>query len=277
MNISYRKSIIFILSAFIFITEVNANTLSKMEKAMHTSPVPSLMMLIKMNSNFLALDKKQLEVINQWKHNNQKPTHILMNKIIEVETEIKQSVLEGIEKPDLNNLKNTLLELRGKLIDTKYLCISTMQKTLDEKQWSKLMELRDRRLRAVASAEKETNETQALLRVSPMPKLMLIILKHEKELKLTNKQTKALEEWRLKNMVHWSILFDQVLQTEKKITHQALAMDPGSKLMKQFDDMAEKKREMAQMSLDCRDNMKNILSGNQWQEVIRLLKKYIDA
>ncbi len=272
---SYKKSIVIIFLSFVFTAQASANTLSGMQKAMHTSPMPNLMMLIKMNAKHLALDKNQLEVINAWKNNNQKPMQMLMNEIIEIEGKIKQLTLEGISRSDLNQLKNTLLNLRGKLIDRKYLCTATMQKTLDEKQWSALMTLREQRLRLTASAKKEGNETQALLRVSPMPKLMLIILKHEKELALTDIQTKALEEWRLKNMVHWSILFDQVLQSEKKVTQQALAMESNNSLMQQFDAMAKKKREMAQMSLNCRDNMQTILSEHQWQEVVQLLNSYI--
>jgi len=274
--ISYKKSITAIFLVFIIILQAEASGLSKMQKAMHTSPMPNLMMLIQMNAQFLQLDANQLSVINSWKDNNQKPVQILMNKIIETEAKIKQSTLDGIEKTEFDKLKNTLLGLRGKLIDKKYLCTSTMKMTLDEDQWSKLMTLRDRKLRAASAAKKETNETQAFLRVSPMPKLMLIILMHKNELQLTNEQTKALEDWRLKNMVHWSILFDQVLQTEKEITQQALAMESASGLMKQFNEMAEKRQEMAQMSLACRDNMKKILSEAQWQEVVRLLQNYID-
>lgn len=272
----YKKSFISILLVSVFIVQAEADGFSKMQKAMHTSPMPNLMMLVQMNAQFLKLDKDQVIVINNWKDNNKKPVETLMNQIIETEIKIKQSTLNGIEKLEFYQLKNTLLELRGKLIDKKYHCTSIIKKTLDDKQWSDLMTLRKQKLGAANAAKKEVNETQAFLRVSPMPKLMLIILMHMNELELSNEQINALENWRLKNMVHWSALFDQVLQTENKITQQALAMEAANKLMIQFDDMAEKRREMAQMSLACRDNMKTILTTAQWQQVVKLLNNYID-
>ena len=175
----------------------------------------------------------------------------------------------------MDQLRKELLGLRGKLMDLKYRCLSNMTKTLNEQQWQKLMEIRERSLRVTSSGKKAGNEIQAFLRVSPMPKLMAVILMHKKELSLTIEQNKSLEKWRLKSMNSWAILFDQVLSSEKKITQQALAMKSNSSLMKQFDEMAKKRREMAQMSLNCRDNMQKVLSKKQRQQVVKLLKSYI--
>lgn len=270
-----KKSIVALLFTLVFTAQAVAGEMTKMQKANHASPMPGLMMIINMNANQLGLDNEQLEIVHNWRRTHQQPVQDLVSEIISLESEIQQSVLEGVTPSEMKELKNDLLDLRGELMDIKYRCVSTMKKTLDDEQWTQLMQLRDRSLRASSSDKGSTNEIQAFLRVSPMPKLMAVILMHKKDLGLTKAQDEQLEEWRLEHMNHWALLFEKVLNTEKKITQQSLEMAPNASLMKQFDKMAKHRRQMAQMSLNCRDNMKKVLSDTQWKELVRLFKSYI--
>ncbi len=277
MSLMSKKRFILITVVLLaFIGSASASKMTKMQKVKHASPLPSLMMVINMNANQLGLDNEQLAIINAWRNTHQQPTQRLVNDIVTLEQEMEKMVLEGVNPAEMKELKDDLLELRGELIDTKYKCVSTMQKTLDKEQWHQLMELRDRGLRVSSSDKRSGNEIQAFLRISPMPKLMAIILMHKKELKITKEQHKYLESWRLENMNKWALLFDQVLKTEKKITQQSLAMEDNAILMTQFDKMAKSRRIMAKMSLNCRDNMKKVLTEEQWQEVITLLKEALN-
>jgi len=271
-----RKKVVLIalLSSFL-LGSATAAKLTKMQMAAHTSPMPGLMMLVNMNVDELGLDNEQLEVIHEWRRTHNQPVQDLMSEIYTIEKEITESVLEGISAEEMAGLKGDLLSLRGELIETKYQCVANIRKTLDEEQWQQLMTLRDKSIRVQKSGGRAGNEIQAFLRVSPMPKLMAIILMHKKELMLTGKQHERLEQWRLENMNHWALLFEQVLNTEKKITQRSLEMESNASLMKEFDAMTKSRRRMAQMSLDCRDNMKKVLSVRQWKEVVRLLNSYI--
>lgn len=270
-----KKLIVTLLFTLAFSVQAIAGEMTKMQKAGHASPMPGLMMIINMNANQLGLDNEQLEMVHNWRRTHQQPVQDLVSEIVSLESEIKQSVLEGVTPSEMKALKNDLLDLRGELMDIKYRCVSTMKKTFDDEQWAQLMKLRKRGLRVANSDKGSTNEIQAFLRVSPMPKLMAIILMHKKDLEITKKQHEQLEEWRLEHMNHWALLFEKILNTEKKITQQSLEMAPNASLMKQFDKMAKHRRKMAQMSLDCRDNMKKVLSDSQWEEMVRLLKSYI--
>ena len=270
-----KKVVLGAILFFVFTGAAQANKMTKMQKVAHASPMPSLMMIVGMNASALNLTKEQQKVFSEWRTNNQQRTKLLVKDIVELEKEINLSVLDGIEKAEKDELKNELLELRGNLIDVKYLCFSNVKNTLTEGQWKQLMDLHARALRVAVSGNRAGNEIQAFLRVSPMPKLMAIILMHKKELQLTVEQNKYLEDWRLENMNRWALFFDQVLSTEKKITQQSLAMESNSQLMKEFDEMAKSRRIMAQMSLNCRDNIKKVLSDEQWKKMIKLFNNYI--
>ena len=267
-----------ILLIFVFLSLaglVQAKGLTKIQRVQHASPMPNLAMLIKINANNLALDEQQLGVVKDWAKNNKERSQAFVNDIFKTEKMIKVKVLEGVEELEFKRLKEKLLKLRSEFIDLKYHCNTLMKKTLSTEQWSQLMQIKKKKLAIVASDKEASNEVQAFLRVSPMPKLMLMIIMHEKELSLSKKQKSAFELWRLKNMNHWSELFSDVLKNEKIITQQALIMEPNDILMKQFDEMTKKRREMAQMSLNCRNNMQKILSEKQWITLLKLLKSYI--
>lgn len=251
-----------------------AKEMTKFQIAQHTSPMPNLMMLIHTNRNELELDNDQLQKVHHWRHmNHQKSSH-LMHAIMELEKEIKESALYGIDKADLDDLKQDLFKKRSQLIDLKHRCVSTMQSLLDDEQWDKLMKLRDRQLRAMTAGSNSRNEIQSFLLASPMPKLMAVILMNGKELNLTKAQNAELEKWRLKNMNHWALLFDQVLRAEKQMTRDALDMVDSEKLLTQYKEVLAKKEEMATMSLACRNNMKNVLDSQQWNKLVSLFKSY---
>jgi len=252
-----------------------AAKMTKMQIASHTSPMPHLMMLVQVNKNDLMLSNQQLASLSEWKHANQMRVKSLMNSIMEIEKDLYELTLEGIDQDELAELRIALAEDRSELIDLKYQCVSNIQKTLDKDQWAMLMKLLKNQEKISASAKSSVNEMQSFLRVSPMPKFMAIILMHGAELNLNPEQNKALEDWRLKNMNHWSILFGEVLSAEKQLTQDAIELKDAKKMMATFKEMTEKRIEMATMTLACRDNMKKVLTEEQWNKVVKLLKSYI--
>lgn len=250
--------------------------MSMMQIAKHTSPMPSLMMLIGNNADELGLDNEQLETVRSWRMQNMSESKMLMQEILELEKEIGSEVLEGLTEKEVEELKADLLEARGNLIDLKYECISTMKGALDDEQWMQLMEIRNKTMR-IAQDKSGGNEIQAFLRVSPMPKFMAVILMHSQDLGLSPDQHKALEKWRLKNMNHWATLFDQVLTLEKGITDDAIVMEDKGELMSRFEEINKKRHEMARMSLECRDNMRKVLDDEQWKMVVEKFQMYRNA
>lgn len=255
--------------------QAGASNLSKMQQAIHASPMPNLMGLILMNAKALKLNEQQHLAAKGWREANQEAVAKLIKQIGATEKQINQAALVSIEPEALEQLKTKLSNLRNELIDLKYRCVNFVKQTLNPQQWQQLMQIQDEKLRFIAKAKKETNEVQAFLKASPMPKLMFIIIAHGDQLELTEQQQTQLQDWRNKHMIHWSKLFDQVIQTEKDITRRAFTMEAQQVLMASFDEVAQKRREMAQMSLNCRDNMKKVLNQQQWDKLLSLFQSYL--
>ena len=255
----------------------SAAKMTKMQEARHASPMPNLMMLVMQNATKLNLEEEQKKALKSWKQDNNSTVRRLTTEIIEFENELRQATLDGVSINEKNDLRDFIIESRAKLIDIRYLCAINMQKVLTKGQWEQVMALHDRQRRLTASANAAGNEIQAFLRVSPMPKLMAIVLMHSSELALNAEQSKALQDWRLQNMNHWALLFDQVLRAEKIMTENALMMVDAKKLMENYSEMSAKRNEMATMSLACRDNMRKVLNDSQWEMMIGLLRGYMTS
>lgn len=250
-----------------------ARPMTLMQKAYHTSPVPSLSMLIKNNAPALGLDAEQMSVVRGWMQQNRKTNRALMAEIFQLEQTIADGVLKGMSVDELQAQKAALFEARSGLFDLKAQCVALMKNTLDEAQWQKVMAMRDKAQRAAESSF-GGNEVQSFLRVAPMPKFMLIVLMHHAELKLTATQNEALEAWRFEHMNRWATLFDEVLTAEKALTGDAMALADRADLLARYDTLLAKRREMAGMSLACRDNMQKVLSDKQWAFVVEKFDSY---
>lgn len=253
----------------------NPTQTTKMQKVKMASPMPNLMMLAKMNADALALDNEQLAILSDWRREHQARTQQLVLTIHETEALLHDMALEGMNQSEMNALREDLMSARSELIGIKYRCVENLRASFDDEQWTQLMQLYRQTQRAMNQDVAKGNEVRAFLRASPMPKLMAVIIMHEAELGLTEAQKQQLEAWRLKNMNHWALLFDEVLRSEKQLTQAALSMRPAEDLIEEYDAVLRKRQEMARMSLGCRDHVKKVLDDSQWAWLIKQFKAYM--
>ncbi len=252
-----------------------AAKMTKMQEMRHASPMPNLMMLVMPNAAMLELTKEQRKGLKEWRKGNLHIVRSLTQEIIDTENELRQATLDGAGVNDKKELRDFILGTRGKLIDVRYRCAINMQEILNDKQWEQLMVLRERHIIMAEAANKTGNEIQSFLRVSPMPKLMAIVLMHGHELDLSPEQAQALEDRRVNNMNEWSLLFGEVLGSERRITQEYLDMKDAKELMTEFDEMLAKRHTMAAMTLNCRNLVRDVLNDEQWEKVLRFFKSYI--
>lgn len=253
----------------------SAQSMTMMQKARHVSPLPGLMMVVKNDAAALGLSERQSRLLREWRDDNHEESQRLTKRILEIEQQMRVAALNGGPADALMDLRNALLQARGKLIDVKYACIAVLRRTLDERQWQQLMELHRRNQRAAASAP-AGNEIQAFLRVSPMPKFMMIVIMHAAELGLSAEQEKALEAWRMEHMHNWAALLDEVILEERALTDDAIGLSAADGLMARYDVLLQKRRRMAVMSLACRDNMRSVLSDRQWAQLVDRFAQFRD-
>lgn len=276
MNRISQKIALIALATLIFSGLASANTMAdRMQRAMHASPMPNLMGMTLMNTKALQLNPTQQQLLNTWKESNHDKIGKLINAIHKIEKNINYAVLSDSSDEQLQELKSKLLTLRSQLMDAKQQCVKLLKSTLNGAQWAMLMQLRENKIRLAEAAKKEANDVQAFLRASPMPKLMYIVIAHEAELQLAPEQTRNLADWRTEHMLKWSNIFNEVLALEKELTENAMALSEEATLLDDFDQIAEKRRTLASMSVQCRDNLRKTLNDQQWEVLISLFKTYL--
>ncbi|OQY46627.1 MAG: hypothetical protein DRR08_24190 [Candidatus Parabeggiatoa sp. nov. 2] len=113
-------------------------------------------------------------------------------------------------------------------------------------------------------------DMQAVKHTNPLPNFMVVFVKYGDMLDMSTKQEQALKKWGKKHQPIAQKLVKAIMKGEKQL-HQA-AIDGASKekIMAQFDESLKARRELAELKTDCRDNLRKVLSEDQWDQVVEL-------
>jgi len=107
-------------------------------------------------------------------------------------------------------------------------------------------------------------------KVSPMPMLMSTLVKHSETLELTPQQMDIFAKWRKENMASAMTLATSILNLERQINAAALKGDSPKEVTKLLSTLMEKRLVLASKMLACRDNVKNALTEQQWDNLVHL-------
>jgi hypothetical protein len=107
-------------------------------------------------------------------------------------------------------------------------------------------------------------------KVSPMPMLMSTLVKHSETLELTQQQMDIFAKWRKENMASAMTLATSILNLERQINAAALKGDSPKEVTKLLNTLMEKRLVLASKMLACRDNVKNALTEQQWDNLVHL-------
>lgn len=108
---------------------------------------------------------------------------------------------------------------------------------------------------------------------NPMPNLMRVIMMQGDKLDLSPEQEIALAKWRKQHKPVSKKLVADIIAGEKTLMLSSLAGVPKADLMRAFDHIATLRRQMAEMKSNCRDNMRKVLSKEQFSKVTALYKE----
>ncbi len=124
-----------------------------------------------------------------------------------------------------------------------------------------------------AEHKDKPNLMMLMMKTSPLPVLMPILVKNSEELGLSKEQNEALAKWRTENMAPALTLANEIIEGDKAIKQAALDGKPKEKIEAMVNAVLEKRSEMANKMLVCRDNTKRILSKSQWQKMVKLYRQ----
>ena len=89
---------------------------------------------------------------------------------------------------------------------------------------------------------------------------------------LTEKQSKALDEWHSKNHPRIMEMVKRVAELEKTLANEALDGASGAVLQQITNEIFKVRENIIKTKLACRNNMHNILNPKQWDKVVELYK-----
>lgn len=109
---------------------------------------------------------------------------------------------------------------------------------------------------------------------NPMPNLMMVVKKKSDELGLSKEQNEALAKWREENHMALRQQVENVIRLENEIMSASLNGEDATSLMGRMDEMLAVRRSIAERKVQCRDNLKKILTAEQYDMVISTYKAH---
>lgn len=110
-------------------------------KMRHTNPMPPLMQVVIKKGDQLNLTKEQAAELKQWHDERMPVSKKLVHTILKLEAEIHAAAVDGKPLDKIDQLADSIMQNRIKLIRGKALCRDNMQRILDDKQFSQLIEI----------------------------------------------------------------------------------------------------------------------------------------
>ena len=115
---------------------------------------------------------------------------------------------------------------------------------------------------------RNVNPMQLVMHANPaFPNLTGVAIKNAQELDLTEKQVNDLKAWTNQHGDEMKRLFQAVSMAEKAIILDTLAGLSKAELMKKFEKILVMRKQIAETKIDCRDNMKKVLTAKQFDKL----------
>ncbi len=125
----------------------------------------------------------------------------------------------------------------------------------------------------MSAKEKKTAFMPVVKHASPMPNYMRTLKKNSDSLKLSTEQKDKLQAWVAANNKKASDTVNKIIELEKGISVASMKGDGKESLMTKFNEMSNLRLQLASSKTACRDNMRSILSKEQWSTLVKIQEK----
>ncbi|MGC9385616.1 MAG: copper chaperone PCu(A)C [Hydrogenovibrio sp.] len=114
----------------------------------------------------------------------------------------------------------------------------------------------------------DTHTMRLVMHANPaFPNLTGIAVKNADELGLSADQVKQIKAWPKAHSAEMTRLFNEIQAQEKALIQDALAGQSKAELMPKFEKTIALRRQVAETKIDCRDNLKKILTKEQFDKL----------
>ncbi len=126
-----------------------------------------------------------------------------------------------------------------------------------------------------AAANAGAIDMKAVKHAHPLPNFMIVIIQQGDMLALSPEQAQVVANWRAKHGPIAKKLVMAINKGEQELEEASLNGTSKEKIMAQLDALLEMRRQLAEMKTTCRDNLRQILSEEQWNELVSLYKEML--
>jgi len=116
-----------------------------------------------------------------------------------------------------------------------------------------------------------------ILKTTPLPVFMPIIMKNSEQLGLSQRQKEEFAQWRTESMGPAMMLANSIIEGDKAIKEAALSEKGSMEIQEMIKHVLEQRSELANKTLLCRENSRRILSEKQWSQVISLYREMLQS
>lgn len=122
----------------------------------------------------------------------------------------------------------------------------------------------------MSKAAKKAAFMPVVKHASPMPNYMRTLKKNADSLKLSTEQSDKLKAWVAANNKKAADTVNKIVELEKGISLSSMKGDSKEILMTKFNEMSDLRMKLASSKTACRDNIRSILSSQQWNTLIKI-------
>jgi copper(I)-binding protein len=111
---------------------------AKMAMIKHTNPLPNLMSVVVKMGDKLSLTEKQSAELKKWRDERGSVNERVAKTIVKLEADLLEAALNNEPVSKIDQLADSIMQNRIKIIRGKALCRENMKRILDDKQYKKV-------------------------------------------------------------------------------------------------------------------------------------------
>ena len=239
----------------------------------HLNPMPNLMTVFLKTPGKLKLSEEQTAKIKAGIKKRDPKIKDLYKAVNKYEKELLEATLADKPLSDLDQLATNIMQERLNIIRAKTDCAMATKDILSEEQFANLQKIyKDKFAKKRVYSNDDQGKMAMLKHVSPMPNLMLVILKMSDKLNLNEKQQAKLKAWRDERQPVMDKQFKTIVKLENELLDAALNNSPQVKQDELADAIMQNRMKVIRGKAFCREKIQENLKPEQYKKVIELYK-----
>ncbi|WP_162473025.1 hypothetical protein [Methylotuvimicrobium alcaliphilum] len=222
---------------------------------------------MKKEAGTIKLNDQQEAKVDEWRQEHHTKATELAADIVAAEHTLAEASMDGTNLENMMKKFDEIAVMRRTLAELKTKCRDLLQTILTSEQWTQLVTLQ----KSAMGLNQQAN-MKNMMHAHPMPNYMAIMKKEAGTIKLNDQQEAKVDEWRQEHHTKATELAADIVAAEHTLAEASMDGTNLENMMKKFDEIAVMRRTLAELKTKCRDLLQNILTSEQWTQLVTLQK-----